>query len=242
MTNENGERLEPSVAAPTEPGLTRRAALAGAAGLAGAGLIGAGGAEAQAEAGTAVAAEPSLYERLGGIFAIAAVVDRFSDEIIKNPKLNENPALKAWNENEAATRLPGLKFGRTQWVAALAGGPYEYTGLPLEEAHQGSAPHRRRVRRGRGGDRTRPRALPGSGSRDPGAGRGLHDRHASGRLLFITRVRGPRRGSSGRPRPRSASGGAGAASRSLPASGSLAPRPADGSFPHRRESRNLVLS
>jgi hemoglobin len=80
-------------------------------------------------------AEPSLYERLGGIFAIAAVVDRFSDEIIKNPKLNENPNLKAWNENEAVTRLPGLKFGRTQWVAALAGGPYEYTGQPLSEAH-----------------------------------------------------------------------------------------------------------
>ncbi|MGH2614102.1 MAG: group I truncated hemoglobin [Thermomicrobiales bacterium] len=80
--------------------------------------------------------EPSLYERVGGIFAIAAVVDRFSDEIIKNPKLNVNPALKAWNETEAAVRLPGLKFGRTQWVAALAGGPYEYTGLPLSEAHQ----------------------------------------------------------------------------------------------------------
>ena len=82
------------------------------------------------------AEEPSLYERLGGIFAIAAVVDRFSDEIITNPKLNENPALKAWNETEAATRLPGLKFGRTLWVAALAGGPFEYTGLPLEEAHK----------------------------------------------------------------------------------------------------------
>jgi hemoglobin len=82
------------------------------------------------------AAEPSLYERVGGIFAIAAVVDRFSDAIITNPKLNENPALKAWNETEAEVRLPGLKFGRTQWVAALAGGPYEYTGLPLEEAHQ----------------------------------------------------------------------------------------------------------
>ena len=79
--------------------------------------------------------EASLYDRLGGIFAIAAVVDRFSDAIITNPKLNVNPNLKAWNENEAATRLPGLKFGRTQWVAALAGGPYEYTGLPLSEAH-----------------------------------------------------------------------------------------------------------
>ena len=32
--------------------------------------------------------------------------------------------------------MPGLKFGRTQWVAALAGGPFEYTGLPLEEAHK----------------------------------------------------------------------------------------------------------
>jgi hemoglobin len=122
--------------APSEPGLTRRAALGGAAALVGVGLVGAAGASAQTEEGSPIAAEPSLYERLGGIFAIAAVVDRFSDEIIKNPKLNENPALKAWNETEAATRLPGLKFGRTQWVAAMAGGPYEYTGLPLEEAHR----------------------------------------------------------------------------------------------------------
>ena len=79
--------------------------------------------------------EPSLYDRVGGIFAIAAVVNRFSDAIIVNPKLNENPALKAWNETEAETRLPGLKFGRTQWIAALTGGPYTYTGLPLSEAH-----------------------------------------------------------------------------------------------------------
>src|SRR5215212_8369605 len=35
--------------------------------------------------------ESSLYDRLGGIFAISAVVDRFSDKIITNPKLNENP-------------------------------------------------------------------------------------------------------------------------------------------------------
>lgn len=137
MSRKRAKSLAPSVAdeAP-ELGLTRRATLAGAAGLAGASMLGAAAAAAQEGEATAVAPEPSLYERLGGIFAIAAVVDRFSDEIIKNPKLNENPALKAWNENEAATRLPGLKFGRTQWVAALAGGPYEYTGLPLEEAHK----------------------------------------------------------------------------------------------------------
>ena len=37
-------------------------------------------------------AEKNLYERLGGVNAIAMVVDRFSDEIVKNPKLNLNPA------------------------------------------------------------------------------------------------------------------------------------------------------
>ena len=95
--------------------------------------------DAAGEAGTPAAtggSVSSLYDRLGGYFAIAAVVNRFSDEIIKNPKRNENPALTAWNETEAATRLPGLKFGRTLGIAAAAGGPFEYTGLPLEDAHQ----------------------------------------------------------------------------------------------------------
>lgn len=77
----------------------------------------------------------SLYDRVGGIFAIAGVVDRFSDAIIKNPKLNRNPALVAWNRDEAATRLPGLKVMRTLWIASVAGGPFQYTGKPLSEAH-----------------------------------------------------------------------------------------------------------
>ena len=37
--------------------------------------------------------EQSLYERIGGVNTISMVVDRFSDEVIKNPKLNVNPAL-----------------------------------------------------------------------------------------------------------------------------------------------------
>jgi hemoglobin len=72
---------------------------------------------------------------LGGYFGIALVVNRFSDQIIINPILNRNPALRAWNETEAEARLPGLKFGRTLWIAAAAGGPFVYTGLPLAEAH-----------------------------------------------------------------------------------------------------------
>ncbi len=77
--------------------------------------------------------EKSLYERLGGVNAIAMVVDRFSDEIVKNPKLNVNPALKEWNKTG---QLPGLKFMRTLWVSKATGGPFEYTGKDMREAHK----------------------------------------------------------------------------------------------------------
>ena len=116
--------------------MDRRTVAKGAGALAGVAAIGGLPSLAEATDATQTApAEPSLYERLGGYFAIAAVVNRFSDEIITNPRLNENPALKAWNETQAEARLPGLKFGRTLWIASVAGGPFEYTGLPLDEAH-----------------------------------------------------------------------------------------------------------
>jgi hemoglobin len=89
-------------------------------------------------------AEATLYDRLGGIFAIAAVVDHFSDALIRNPVVGQqsaNPALREWHTN-ALGRLPGLKFMRTLWVANVAGGPFEYTAtrpgstaLGLEAAH-----------------------------------------------------------------------------------------------------------
>ena len=82
-------------------------------------------------------AEKSLYERLGGIFAIAAVVDHFSDQLLKNPKIvNANPELKEWHTETYRERLPGLKFLRTLWAASVAGGPFEYTGQQLRDAHQ----------------------------------------------------------------------------------------------------------
>ena len=76
--------------------------------------------------------EPALYDRIGGYNAIAMVVDRFSDAIIVNPKLNVNPALRHWNETSS---LPGLKFMRTLWVCAAAGGPIQYTGKDMHSAH-----------------------------------------------------------------------------------------------------------
>jgi hemoglobin len=90
-------------------------------------------------------AEPSLYERLGGVFAIAAVVDHFSDALIKNPIVgqgSQNPALREWHTN-SLDRLPGLKWMRTLWVCNVAGGPFAFTAtkpgstaLGLEEAHR----------------------------------------------------------------------------------------------------------
>lgn len=79
--------------------------------------------------------DKGLFTRLGGFFGIAGVVNTFSDAILVNPVLNQNPALAAWNQNEAPTRLPGLKFLRTMWIAAMVGGPIKYTGQPLDAAH-----------------------------------------------------------------------------------------------------------
>jgi hemoglobin len=81
-------------------------------------------------------AEPTLYERLGGIFAIAAVVDSFSDRLLENPKIvDANAELHEWHTVTYHTRLPGLKWGRTWWLAMKAGGPFLYTGREMRDAH-----------------------------------------------------------------------------------------------------------
>lgn len=80
--------------------------------------------------------EPSLYERLGGIFAIAAVINDFSDRVVRNQTVGDaNAELHKWHTDAYKTRLPGLKWGRTFWVAAVAGGPYLYTGKGMRDAH-----------------------------------------------------------------------------------------------------------
>ena len=33
--------------------------------------------------------QPTLYERIGGAFAIAAVIDHFSDAVVRNPKTGQ---------------------------------------------------------------------------------------------------------------------------------------------------------
>jgi hemoglobin len=99
----------------------------------------------KANAQKQAAPEKSLYERLGGVFAIAAVVDHFSDAVVKNPIVGQksnNPQLAEWHTKNLG-RLPGLKFMRTLWVCNISGGPFQYTAtkpgattLGLEEAHR----------------------------------------------------------------------------------------------------------
>src|SRR5262249_37082882 len=49
--------------------------------------------------------KPSLYERLGGVYSIATVVDDFIDRIMVDPRLNANPLV-----DEAHHRVPPAGF------------------------------------------------------------------------------------------------------------------------------------
>jgi hemoglobin len=75
----------------------------------------------------------SLYDRLGGIYSIATVVDDFIDRIMVDERLNANPRV-----DEAHHRVlpPGFKYLVTEMLAEAAGGPQRYTGRPMEESHR----------------------------------------------------------------------------------------------------------
>src|SRR5262249_55690302 len=89
-------------------------------------------------ASTAVAQEakkpsPSLYDRLGGVYSIATVVDDFIERLLVNDTLNANPAI-----NDARKRVPkaGLKFHVTALVCEVTSGPCKYSGRSMKEAHE----------------------------------------------------------------------------------------------------------
>jgi hemoglobin len=78
------------------------------------------------------AGKQPLYERLGGVYAIATVVDDFIERLLVNDVLNANPAIDA-----ARKRVPkaGLKFQVTALVCQVTGGPYKYAGRSMKDAH-----------------------------------------------------------------------------------------------------------
>lgn len=74
----------------------------------------------------------SLYERLGGAYPIASVVDVFIDLLLHNDVLNANAQIRA-----ARDRVPaaGLKFHVTTLVCQVSGGPCGYVGRSMKDAH-----------------------------------------------------------------------------------------------------------
>ncbi|HTK40172.1 MAG TPA: group 1 truncated hemoglobin [Gemmatimonadales bacterium] len=81
----------------------------------------------------APAATATLYDRLGGVYSIATVVDDFIDRIMRDPRLNANPAL-----DEAHHKVPpaGFKYLVTEMVCGATGGPQRYTGRSMAESHR----------------------------------------------------------------------------------------------------------
>lgn len=80
------------------------------------------------------APQKPLYERLGGLYNIAAVVDDFIERLFVNATLNANPAIY---KARSIARKPGLKVQVTTLVCQVTGGPCKYAGLGMKEAHAG---------------------------------------------------------------------------------------------------------
>jgi hemoglobin len=76
--------------------------------------------------------KPSLYDRLGGVYSIATVVDDLIDRVMADPRLNANPLV-----DEAHHRVPpaGFKYLVTEMVCWAAGGPQKYTGKSMADSH-----------------------------------------------------------------------------------------------------------
>ena len=79
--------------------------------------------------------DASLYERLGGAYAIAGAVDVLVDRLFDNALVTANTEVHAHHGN--AANGPGYKFLVTAWSIEAAGGPKCYLGRDMVAAHDG---------------------------------------------------------------------------------------------------------
>jgi hemoglobin len=77
--------------------------------------------------------KPSLYDRLGGVYSIATVIDDLIDRVMVDPRLNANPLV-----DEAHHRVPpaGFKYLATELVCSATGGPQKYSGKSMADSHR----------------------------------------------------------------------------------------------------------
>jgi hemoglobin len=77
--------------------------------------------------------QPSLYERLGGVYSIATVVDDLIDRVMVDPRLNANALVDEAHHRVSAA---GFKYLVTEMVCWASGGPQKYTGRNMRDSHQ----------------------------------------------------------------------------------------------------------
>ena len=77
--------------------------------------------------------KPTLYDRLGGVYNIATVVDDLIDRVMVDSRLNANPRV-----DEAHHRVSpaGFKYFVTEMVCWAAGGPQQYSGRSMGDSHR----------------------------------------------------------------------------------------------------------
>ncbi len=77
--------------------------------------------------------QATLYDRLGGVYSIATVVDDFIDRIMVDPRLNANPRVDEAHHRVAPA---GFKYLVTELVCQATGGLQQYSGRSMEEMHK----------------------------------------------------------------------------------------------------------
>ena len=80
-----------------------------------------------------IESKPSLYDRLGGVYNIAVVIDDLIDRVMGDPRLNANPRV---DEAHHRVSAQGFKFLATEMVCWAAGGPQSYSGRSMGDAHR----------------------------------------------------------------------------------------------------------
>jgi hemoglobin len=78
-------------------------------------------------------AQPTLYDRLGGVYNIAPVIDHLIDRIMVDPRLNANPRVDEAHHRVSAA---GFKYFVTEMLCEAAGGPQRYSGRPMGDSHR----------------------------------------------------------------------------------------------------------
>lgn len=84
------------------------------------------------------AAPKSLYDRLGGVSAISAVVDQFITNVAADPNMVRTftPLLQEVQKGNTA-RLTALRNNLIDQIGQASGGPQKYTGKDMVTAHKG---------------------------------------------------------------------------------------------------------